>query len=991
MSDIRDLVNNNRLRLSFYDRGGYNKDTSISLFSEFMFDSKPLLKSVNTKNSTVESVMNTVSFKNSIEIIINNPTVSFVASETDITSSNFWTHYSTQVDIKKDFIFMLYYDDDNILFTGVVTNVTTAEEQISLTLESRVSELAFNSGLDTKTTLAGWEEKLQFNDALKLMLENNDIEYTGDVDAIDYENTLNEGDPDVRPFDNSAGIYLYDDENIIVSTTGQETGEYGQKYNFITNTIETFNSDNIVHFSFKSNDGNTYFVIEKPTDVAKRIGQYAKLYLVEESNPTVYNYMGVGRISETINQRVNDIELNYTQMENYVSYDTYVIDNRIEYYASELWKAGEGDDVYHYGDHNYHYRNTESGGGGGLGIFVGFLGQVVSLDNYYCPIFSWSKSSNYLFSVHIMTRMAGSTKQFEGVLNLITVIGADLNSNYIDDFNKIGSNNFENIYKDGSLSRSKQNESVKSRSYFAWDSVNDRVVFQRASDTAPSGSSYDIGDDLTKTWDNFGLNPIGYISMSDFSLGYLDKKNDDFIHDMVFQNNNLFAVMITPENMNYTISTSLFYASLRVLNGNTFEEIKELEINNGYVPYGLHAYNKNTIDYISFVIAGGISWYHYKINIDDYTDFELKELGTLESLTAITGSVIDKANSDLLILLMFVNGQLYFRDIENETNTIYRTANLPTDKMGGYIVPAINTDDFTAKFEDNVLTFVSQVRGDLIDLKDKNLLQGLLMLTKMANKFIFVNNRDTLVFKNKANMLNNSITLTDVQDVEILDAEEYKSVEVASYYYDETELFKATATQVQYDGEVSGTWNGLDASFTMHCKANSSTSLTYTANSTSEFLTIEETTITLSSLSEWQNIVINVTHAGESDSISLGFSIIPTELTEFDLIFNSKTLKKADVNTQFTDSESEYDETKTIDVRFVDRNMSTQLLNDITGFFIGQKRVFSVTTLDPYFDLDCSKSVFFTYYFLNLINIECYIKSYSINTNNTTTFLLKEV
>jgi hypothetical protein len=943
MGELREMFNNNKMRLGFYSRSLYNKNVSSSSFTEFTFDNKPLLNSYSEISTTVYSVLNDGSFDKQVTVQLENKLVENIVGIGDISQTSFFSNYMKQgINLKKDYIFRLYENDgfeDYEFFTGVVIDIVQKKSSVQFTLASRLSELKYSDGIETRTALAGWLENAQFNASLQALLSGSDVQYEGDVNEIDYASSTNETTVDLRVFTNSAGVFSYDDNEVVISNiSSADSSKYGTKYNFIANTIENFGLDDVLHFSFKRNNGDTYFVVEKRADRNKSLGQYAKLYLVNENTPTSYTYLGVGRTNETVVLNIlnEDVEESIQ--------GAYVKDTRVDALSEVVLD-------YHPTTNMYHYYNQFDGGSES---FTGFLGQVIEYNDYYVPVFGYATSIGFVQSRNTeIPNLTTSTLTFSGN----NVIGADTNSI-----------NYDILYDDGEfdtpVGRLKMNESIKSRAYFLYDDVNDRLIFQRASDSAPNTNSYNIGLDLEKSWDNFGLNPIGFYDFNE--LGYISKANDLFINDWVFADGNIYASTLLPYNTDYTVDdSSKGYKITKIDSSGSFSTIVSLPIHSGFYGYGLHYYDNK----ISFVGQDGVNWIYYSEIINGVPT-----------------------------LINFKNQVLQYVDIETPANNIeYPSTTLDKNKLGGYIVKSTTTEDFTAKFEDHVITALAQVRGDLLDMTSLNRLQGLLMLCNMANKFIYVDERDILIIKNKGSVLSSSTSVTDILDVEITDAVQYKTVDVSSYFVDDTEIFKWNLNAGEYIQDILGVWNGLDASFSMNITILTATTFKYTIVSDGTLATSE----TIHNIDDpgndssgWNNIIID---KGD-DFIKISFLVInstteeiPEPQSKFTLFFNSKELKKTNISTTATDETTDSIKTKKINNRFVGQDNAVLLREDIKDYFLGEKKLYMLSLLDPLIRFNPLQVVQFRYDYEQIYIVNCFVKRYKIKQNGTTQIELQEV
>jgi hypothetical protein len=964
---LRDMYNNNDMLLGFYPRTRYTSQIETKNFKEFVFDGKPLMVSHSEIPTTVYSLMNDKPFSKDVTVVLDNKMIQNITSPTDVTQTSFFSNYMMQgINLKTDYVFRLYKFNGFEYFneyTGVVLDIKQTKNSISLKLTSRVTELKNADGDDTRTSLAGWRENSQFSDSLKELTKDTDIEYEGDIQSIDYFEAENESSVDLKSFPNSAGVYSYDNNEVIVSNiSSADSSKYGTKYNFIADTIENFSLVDILHFSFRANDNKTYFVVEKKADRIKRVGQYCKLYLVEENALSTYTYLGYGRTGEIIEFGSNNAETSSLE-------GAYVKDNAVDSLTDiELT----------YFNGNYHYYNTVDSSAQDLN---GFLGQVISSDGYFMPIFG--KCGTAYFQSHQIARptLSQNTAIYLGVDT--TTIGIDYNTVWYDDY-FITSQTVNTP-----ISRQKVNESIKSRSYFAYDSVNDRLIFQRASDSAPNSTGYNIGIPLFKSWDNFGLNPIGFYNLSTSSLGYIDKSNDEFIFDWIADSGNMYMSVVRSYYLDYSLaSTSDTYQIKKMTPTGDKSSIVSIAIIDGYVGYGLHFYDNK----ITFIARGVSDWFYYKVDIDTLST-DIKNLGSKTTFSSPTGSAIINA---IPVLLIFKDEKLQYVDIETPINTIeYASTTLDKTKLGGYIVKAPSTEDYTAKFEDNLVTALAQIRGDLLDLTDLNRLQGLLMLCNMANKFIAVDERDVLIIRDLKNIINKESTLTDLIDVQISDVAEYRRVDVASYYVDDTEIFKWNINTGEYDQEVNATWNGADASFSMNITIIAFNAFTYKIVSDGTLETPETIyqTGTEGWNGDWNNIIINK----GGDFIKISFNeinsqveSIPNLQDKFTLFFNSKTLKKTNITTSANDLTTTSLKTKKINNRFVSQDIAVLLRDDIEDYFLGKKKIYSVLLLAPLINFDPLRLINFSYTYEQIIDVQCYIRDFIVKENGTTLINLQE-
>ena len=568
--------------------------------------------------------------------------------------------------------------------------------------------------------------------------------------------------------------------------------------------------------------------------------------------------------------------------------------------------------------------------------------------------------------------MYKSSKQFQGEFG--AALGADLNSNYYDEYKSVTDNR----------SRKRINQSIKSRSYFTYNSSLNRLIFQRASDSAPNSTGYDIGTRLYKSWDNFGLNPIGYYSFNSGNLGYTDKKNDDFIFDWISVASSIYTITAYPYAMNYTNVAGTQTTQVTKITSTGSKTIySSIQFIDGLFPYGLHFYENK----ISFVFRDTNDWIYRTIDVITLAN-EIVSLGSVDTYSTPTGSEIING---VPVLLIFKNQQLEYVDIfSQENNILYPATTLNKSTLGGYIIKSPTTEDFTAKLESNVVSFQSQVRNDLLDLKDLNRLQALLLLNNKANKFIHIDETDTLIFRNLVNVVSETTNIDEIIDVETTDFEEYSTVNVNSYHVDDTENYKWNLVFGDYTQDVLGVWNGPDASFSINIKILDSSSLEYNIISSGS---LETSKTTISGISDWSNIVIE-----KGDNfIKISFVVlnsltqeIPEPQSKFKLFFNSKTLKKLEINTSIKDLNVKFGKTKTINNRLVDHDTAKLLLDDIKSYFIGSKKIYKVDLLDPLIRFNPLQIINFLYHYDKINNPDCYVRNYTIKENGTSTIILKE-
>lgn len=965
MYDYRDLWNNGFVKLFYTERTSYNESTPHEDFTEFTYNNKPLAVAFSEITRMVNDVGSTTPFINDVFITLQNQTIKSFKAIDDIRETTFYSSFAEQgIDLKTDYVFRLYLVSAGVkfpLFTGVAYDVEELENTVKMTLRSRVGVLADLDGIDNLTDLAGWLENYEFETALKSILSNCDVEYTGDTNGIDYLQTTSERSIDVKSFIDSTGIYTYSDNEIIISNKSvYDSSKYGTRYNYVSNTIESFGLDNIVHFTFTNSNNEIYHVVEKHSEIAYRIGQYTKLYVQADADPNDITYIGVGKAPEVLNKPTNDKLISL--------FGSYVEDRNID---------NSTDIELIWADSNYHYYETSAT----AESFLGFVGQVIDVDGYYAPLFSLNQSAVFSNSqIPTLTIFSNDTTLYT---NFVGLAGADVNTLKFDTYKGYDT-------ETSPLSRLKQEQASKSRSYFLFDVDNNRLIFQAASKEAPNSTSVDIDGKLTKSWNNFGLNPIAYYDFDVDDFDYLDENNNDFIQDWVFTPGTIYATTVKPYNMDYTettdVNTTYELITISSVNG-TKNILKSNPIINGFVGYGLNFYNYLSEDYISFVYKGDTNYNHEAIKISDSSS-DVISVGDITNYATCTGSIF---LVDRPILIIFKNQQLQYTDIYNQgLNVLYPNSTMSSDKLGGYLLLSPNSTDFTGKFEDFVLASTGQVRGRILDMSDLNLMQSLIQLSNMANKSMFINEYDVLNFANEATINANSTTLSNLTSCVISDIEDYNKVNLNQYIVDSDDVFKWEVAGDEYENKVLGKWYGADASFILFIDVIDATTLDYYISSASSILETPKTTI---NDVDWGNIQIDfgddflIVKFVDADEVT---PVTPSNKTDFTLVFNSKKLKKMNVPAISEDSSSTTKKTKTINNRFVSPQIAPLLLNDIDDNFLGKKNNYEPTSAYPIFDLNLLQVCYLTYYHKRIENQACRFRGTILSNTGKTKILLKE-
>ncbi|MCP4991738.1 MAG: hypothetical protein GY928_38460 [Colwellia sp.] len=1014
----KNFYNNTSFKFGIYPRSDYNENTLTSQFEEFAFDNQPLYKSHSKISRTLYSAMNSDQFKNTCTVQLDNAVIKHIVGIDDVRETSFYSHYEAQgISLKKDYVFRIWKSDGintDIYYTGVVTDIKQTEKEVTLTLNSRANDLQYSDGTETKTDLAGWEENVRFSTALDVVLDGTDVEIKGDINEIEYYETENEGDLDLRAFKGSIGVFLHEDNEVVIANNSVYNPDlWGTKFNFVTDTVEPFSATDIIHYQFKRKDNTIWYVVEDNGvgfGVKDRIGQYAKLYLVEEGNwGNRDKYLGYGRVAENIEYGSNTDKIG--SMDGYYVYDT--IFDKSMLGESFLTFLGRTDGENNTSNASYAYygrQNWESEG------FVNedteyLMGQIVNYDGYFMPLFGRgrvkdlarggeeSRWNDGIDADKFQLLRTAKTKLGFGDTNK-GVLFTDNNSQAYDVYNFFGTSSNSLKRLDSRRSQRRQNESIKSRSYFSYNANGDSLFFQRASDSAPVSGSEIIGTqqhdgqaqtDLVKNWTNFGLNPIGYYNMANDTLHYSDKTNNNFIVDWSYMGGSIFSIVIEPKNINYQLDEIVDCKITETLGINTTELAS---FSSYFLLYGLSYFNK-TNDCLGFIQKSATDWNFVEYNLITETS-NFVSIGSVNSWNALTGSATIEGKE---MLLGFKNGLLQYVDIYTQANNNQYVSEMLSSRMGGYIVKNDSSEDFTAKFEENVITFHNQLRIEVLDLTDNNRLQALLMLCKMANKFMYVNEKDIFIVKNKENIASSGKVIDSFvkNSVSILDREEYKSVNINSYNYKRELLFEWTLGRGEYIDTLNGVWYGKDCSFSVMLKVTSPSSFEYTLYSSSSIIAKSKTTVNAGGAvwpsGDWSNITITI----DDDFFTLEFlelntnnEKVPATNAEFRCVFNSKVLEKTSVNIIETDSDSESVKTKTIDNKLIYPNIATMYKDDVKEYFLGAKKAYKVEINELLTEYDLTETILFNcYYFQQSKN--CYVRNLELTKKGTTSLYLVEV
>jgi len=103
------------------------------------------------------------------------------------------------------------------------------------------------------------------------------------------------------------------------------------------------------------------------------------------------------------------------------------------------------------------------------------------------------------------------------------------------------------------------------------------------------------------------------------------------------------------------------------------------------------------------------------------------------------------------------------------------------------------------------------------------------------------------------------------------------------------------------------------------------------------------------------------------------------------LLFNSKELKKINIPTTDTDLSTVSLKTKVIDNRLINQDISLLFIDDIKDYFLGAKKMFEITLLEPLINFNPLQTIRFTYNYEQVIDIDSYTKSFVISQENGTT------
>ena len=501
LQNLRDLWNNAQLKLGYFPLDSYNENIKIGQFTELTYNNKPLLQNIPTINKSVYSLLfENKDFSNFVSVKLLNETLLEAISATSSREIAYTT--ATEFDFK-NYMWGLWFSSgvENFqLYTGKVESVKINSDVVTLNLNSRVHFLNKESGEKVKNNFAGWLTNTRFNTSLNAILNGSDVVVNGDITGIDYEQTINEGDIDLKTFLNSSHVSFYDNDIIYIAYEDK-------KYNFQTNSI-SLGIGKKTHFHFLKGSDH-YYVFEK--DNANRMGNYVDLYLYNETTQDE-TYIGMGRTADSFDNSFSiDFNTTIKANEQHYMYKT----NKTNTYISR--------------GHVYYEPTVDAIPNENV-----LMTEIFKIGDYYCPVLFEKKNFEYYevfslqgenepkdFQVTYDARgyIEGKSKLFSGGVAQARQFSTYRAGGCVHNvsYSYITETSNTNIIVD-------KQKSYKNRSYFYYDTTQDRLFFQRASEYLPTGNSEIIDTDYTKTWDNFGLNPIGFYSFATNSLGYSNLK-----------------------------------------------------------------------------------------------------------------------------------------------------------------------------------------------------------------------------------------------------------------------------------------------------------------------------------------------------------------------------------------------------------------------------------------------------------------------------------
>ncbi len=982
---LRKVWNNSELKLGYFPKSSYSENTNTNKFTELTYNGKPLLVKIPKFNKKVYSILfENGEFTNACNISLFNETLHEAISATESREITWFSAMEQQGFIWGDYVWRLYFATGSTfesVYTGVIEDVSFSNDAVLMNLNSRAAFLKKITGNETKTTLAGWNVNARFGTCLDSILKDTDVEVAGDIIDIDYQQTENEGDADLKSSLSQHTSYYA--ENTVALTT--ENKEYDYKYDTYSNLF----ADNVV-FHFIGNDDEHYYVLK---DDSKRVGQFTWLELVKGSGEQVAD-LGMGRAPEVSLENTGDIKT-YFQAKVAVFYDGDI--------------NGNFDDLIgaRYCETSHQYTNEAFSGGDKFAP----MGEIVEQSGYYIPLMSdkytWDTDqvvpggnySQYYWDTdenRVMYRNgAEESPQYnsEG-----TFVNGEMNGLSGDAFFKSEDSDLKDFSSGDTDYNLRKDKSIKSRSYFLYDSINDRLVFQRPSNAAPvvgdyenvGAGAYNIEDgtpyadcdngDYIKTWSNFGLNPIGYYSLSQDNLGYLNLQNDLFIEDWIYKNNTIYAIghsfLNNAKRANSKRSKVLQFTLTGAITEIGFFDSKE--------HYGLNWFEYEGDEYLSMIRRNNsdvYKWSYYKNGSYDFV-----ELGSINNFTAPTS--VELIDGDP-VLMTFKNQKLtYYKPFDQANNVTYLGETLEKS-LGGYIIKNEDDDNFTAKIENNVITYVSQQRIEVLDLTDYNKLQALLLLANRADKYMYVDNNDILQFKDAVSY--QTTTLQEFISFVKIPYEGFKTLLIKTYDTKPEDRFSWSYKATEdYIGRVLGTWSGADASFTINLAVTGLNQITYHVTSSSSRLRLTEQ---VDAVANWDNIVIPI----DDFEVTLRFldeyeatANAPKERTKFTLSFQTKKLVELSSPLTETDTTNGLSKTKTIDNRLVDPSSALFLQEEVNDFFLANRNSYKIEVLEPYSQFDMLQTIYINYPRENIKFVECYIVSMRINEKGTTEMILIE-
>lgn len=972
--ELREISDSGKMFFGYFPRSGYNSNVTTEQFTELTYNGKPVFLGWSGCNKTIASIrfdtQNNI-FTNFTTISLINSLLTEATSTTEYRETRWYNKLVEQGFDFRNYIWRLWYTDGLETYeeyTGIIEEIEPNFETVKIKLNSRASELAKKEEcVDSHNTFAGWSTNTRFETALEALTRETDVEYTGDITGIDYIDTVNEGELDLIGFDKMGHVSYYE-ENVVFICRGRDS----IKYNFINNTRTPFDYEHYIHFHF-IHDSEHYFVVSKTTDSLYVAGEYRKLYIVKESDLSEI-YLGVGKAPE------------YTA--NYAPQATF-IDAVEGKYCARSSETIESFGVNSSGTNYAHFVVEDTATN-----TYDILSEVIEITEYQHPKY-YAPTTNYRsYIVETGTRQSIRWEYTQdGLIDTgqLPFLSCNVNSLSYDEFKFYEANTGRLQYN------KKRAGSQKARSYFAFDSVNNRLYFQRASTLSPSGSSETIDTDFTKTWDNFGLNPLGYYSFNSDTLNYSHLTNNYFIDDWIVVGSKIYAIVHTFSQAAKYKDENRFVKFVEITSTGITDISPELNVKDAY---GISIFTLGSVEYYSFVYRNNDNtWYlWYKTNT-----------GASAQITLGTNVNYEAGNS--IIVVNNVAGLLIFRDqklnrveFDFNTNTISNKVEyigtILDDSYGAYSVQNQSTEDYTSLFFNNLVTASTVPKFDVLDGSDLTAMQALISITKAADKFAFIDSNDVLNFKDVGNIPDNGWVIDEVTNLKIEDYEGYKTLNINAYAFKPEDLFNWNIVKgADWVGDLRGRWYGADASFVLNVDIIDTTQgsgeLVYNIVSSSENLTRSDTTI--DNITDWTDITIHIADSFltlQFFNVNGNIETPPNEGNVFACNFNSRKLEKQS-SPVFKSTSNNLNKGKKIDNRYLDYNKASFLQDAIEEWFLPiagvKKRIFKIDTTDAYASFD-----FLQYIYINVPSqgvemVKCLIMSAKINKDNSTNLQLIEV